>query len=279
MVTQEANALLIKLSRSYRLLQRLNADIESRPFTTRIQGQYDHELRKSQNTITKLSSLLRKYHSFEFSSSLSLVMDSNDDDNNTKPIDQSFLIEFKDTCLKIEREWRIGTKLINDFQSKYSQTIADDHYHSDNDARFHRKRFKNKSKTSHSRSRSGSIGSRSKSSRSKIRSNSSSPIHTFSNPNSPLFTHKTNNISRSTILSPNKTKNHGVPSLNIGLSQSQILQQKSQKYAKDNQYHSSLVPIPSSTLSFILYPGTQCLIMIILIFDFYRDWKGICALE
>ena len=244
MVTQEANTLLIKLCKSYRCLQKLNADIESRPFSTRIHGQFDHELKKSQNLISKLSGLLRRYHSFEFSSSLSLVFDSNDDGDDTKPIDQSFLLEFKDICIKIEREWRIGTKLINDHQSKYGQSMTDDHYHSDNDARYkNRKRFKNKS---HSRSRSGSIGSRSGSSRSKIRSNSTSPHHTFSNPNSPLFTHKTNNMSRSAVISSNKTKRHSLPSLNIGLSQSQVLQQKqSQKYVQDSQYNSSL-------LSFIL---------------------------
>jgi len=245
LVTQEANELLLKLSKSYLFLQRLNKDIESRPFSTRIHGQFDHELKKSQNIISKLSSLLRRYHSFEFSSSLSLQINSDDNNNSNKPIDEPFLIEFKDICLKIEREWRIGSRLINEFQSKYGQNInnIDDHYHSDTDARYqHRKKFKDKSKNkTHSRSRSGSIGSKSANGKSKsvIRSNSNSPIHTFSNPNSPLFTHRNNTMSQSAILSPNKTMNHGMSSLNIGLSQSQVLQQR-QKYAKDSNYHSKI---------------------------------------
>ena len=82
MVTQEANELLIRLCKSYTFLQRLNEDIQSRPFSTRIHGQFDHELKKSQNIISKLSSLLRRYHSFEFSSTLSLEINSDDNESN-----------------------------------------------------------------------------------------------------------------------------------------------------------------------------------------------------
>lgn len=247
LITQQVNTLLIKLNKSYNLLQKLNQDIESRPFSTRIHGQFDHELKKSQQIISKLSSLLRKYHSFEFSSSLSLEIKS-DDNDTTKPIDKSFIIEFKDICLKIEREWRIGTKFINNFQSKYGQP-NDDHYHSDNDTKYRynkRQRHRNRNAT-HSRSRSGSIGS-------SARSGSSSPIHSFSNPNSPLFTNNTSNLSQSAVLTRN-TKN--IPSLNIGLSQSQILQQNRSKYTKTSKYHASFVLSTMHKICTTLYPRTQ----------------------
>merc|ERR1712130_66857 len=58
------------------------------------------------------------------------------------------------------------------------------------------------------------------------RSNSSSPIHSFSNPNSPLT--ETSKLSQSVTLTSTKSK---MPSINIGASRSQQLFQK-QKYMK-----------------------------------------------
>eukprot|EP01084_Bolivina_argentea_P051552 94847_1 len=173
LITQQANELLLKLNKSFLLLQRLNKDIESRPFSTRIHGQFDHELKKSQSIISKLSSLLRKYHSFEFSSNLSLELKT-DNNKSFKPIDTSFIINFKDICLQIERQWKIGTTQILEFQSKYGNknNIENDHYYSDNDTKYSNRKNKNKNKNKNKLIRSHS------------QSGSNSPIHSFSNPNS-----------------------------------------------------------------------------------------------
>ena len=90
-----------------------------------------------------------------------------DDDaiSSSSPLEYSFIINFKDICLKIEREWRIGTKQISDYHLKHS--ADSDHCHSDTDASYrHRtKRMRHSHNT---------------------RSTSSSPMHSFSNPNTSV---------------------------------------------------------------------------------------------
>eukprot|EP01084_Bolivina_argentea_P174936 302987_1 len=203
-ITTEANTLLTKLNKSYVLLQKLNEEIESRPFATRIHGQFDHELKKSQSTISKLSSLLRKYYSFDFSSTLSSLEIKADDELIPKPIDTAFVIDFKDICLKIEREWRIGTKLIIDFDSKYGRNDSE-HYYSDSDTRYGRIKYNQKLNK---------------------RRRSQSPITaSFSNPSSPLF------------------GSSKAPSVNLSQSQSQLIQKQTlltHKASDDASYHAKI---------------------------------------
>merc|ERR1712228_183939 len=165
---------------------------------------FDQELKKSHSTISKLTSLLKKYHSFDFepninAANISFECKTNDTFISTLPLNNLFIINFKDICLKIEREWRIGTKQISDFHAKQAANNTEsEYYHSDSDAsyRYKRKRIKQQHNT---------------------RSTSSSPMHSFSNPNSLIS------------------------SLNIGVSQSQQLQKRKNKTThSDAAYHAKI---------------------------------------
>jgi len=86
-----------KLHKSLYVLQCINESLVSRPFSSRIHGQFDHEYHRSQATITLLTQLLR----------------------NTRPKTEqerkdhiALITVLRDLTLQIEKEWRIASGII-----------------------------------------------------------------------------------------------------------------------------------------------------------------------
>ena len=235
MIRNEAPLLLAKLQDKHSILHHLNGDLESRPYSTRLHGHFDFELKKSQQIIERLCRLLRRYHSFEFSPRLSLQIQSKDDiepnpelqnGSGFKPIDQHFLLFFKDICLSIEREWKIGTKLIIDSNMKSNHRDSDhsDHSHSDSDGHYHSHRNKQRERVSFSRNN-------------RIGSNHSSPIHSFRNPTSPLHQSLSDTTKQTVVLEKNVIgSNTQIPVLNLN-SRTDRIQKVVTK--SDESYHAS----------------------------------------
>ena len=121
---------LERLHKCYFYLQTLNEDLQSRPFSTKIQNQFDGQVKQSQYLISKLTNsfqiCIKEYKhqgKNDKSSHLSSVPETSQTTTATTttatttpvaPFNSAMILGFKSLCIRVEREWRIGAKYIKE---------------------------------------------------------------------------------------------------------------------------------------------------------------------